>query len=370
MLAGRAVHDIDVAVALPPDTVAARLRAAGLGVHPTGLAHGTLTATVAGEPVEVTTLRRDLETDGRHATVAWTDDWRQDAARRDFTINAMSLAADGSLWDYFEGRADLLAGRVRFVGDPAVRLAEDYLRALRYFRFFARYGIGPPDDAAVAAIGAAVPGLARLSAERVWMEIKRLLVAPDPTAALQLMQRTGVLGAVLPEGADPARLAPLIGDGLPPEPVLRLAVLVPLGVAAATLGPRLRWSAEEAARFDALRAIEAAPVPGGIRPVDRRLRAWRAVVRQRAAGVAPPEPLWIAEAERGGDGWGALRDALTDGDDPIFPLHGRDLLRLGVPPGPAVGRLLAAARDYWLDRDCDVSATELQAHLAHLAAPP
>ena len=154
-LAGRPVQDVDVAAPLPPEEVARRLEAAGLRVFETGLAHGTVTAVLEGEAVEVTSLRRDLATDGRHATVDWTSDWQEDAARRDFTINAMSLSAEGDLWDYFSGREDLSAGRVRFVGDPATRLAEDTLRALRFFRFQARYGRGAPEAAALAAIRAA-----------------------------------------------------------------------------------------------------------------------------------------------------------------------------------------------------------------------
>ncbi|MBX9595130.1 MAG: CCA tRNA nucleotidyltransferase, partial [Roseomonas sp.] len=171
-LAGVAVHDVDVAAPLPPEAIAARLKAAGLKVFETGLAHGTVTAVLAGQPVEVTALRRDVATDGRHAEVAWTTDWAEDAARRDFTINAMSCDGEGRLWDYFGGRADLAAGRVRFVGDAATRLAEDYLRALRFFRFWARYGRGAPDEEAVAAIRGAVEGLARrIAVERIWMEL-------------------------------------------------------------------------------------------------------------------------------------------------------------------------------------------------------
>ena len=202
-LAGVASADVDVAAPLPPEEIATRLRDAGLKVFETGLAHGTVTAVKDHEPVEVTALRRDLVTDGRHALVEWTTDWREDAARRDFTINAMSLAPDGSLYDYFAGRADLAAGKVRFVGDPDTRLAEDYLRALRFFRFQARYGAGEPDALAVAAIRRAVPGLARLSAERVWMELKRILGVADPVATLALMRETGVLAAVLSHDGRP-----------------------------------------------------------------------------------------------------------------------------------------------------------------------
>ncbi len=161
-LAGRPVADIDLATPLPPEDAAQTLTAAGIRVIPTGLAHGTVTALIDGRPYEITTLRRDLVTDGRHAEVAWTGDWREDAARRDFTMNAMSLAPDGTLHDYFGGAADLAAGRVRFVGDAATRVAEDYLRILRFFRFQARYGTGDPDPAAMAAVrgGRRGPGAA------------------------------------------------------------------------------------------------------------------------------------------------------------------------------------------------------------------
>src|ERR1700739_1220589 len=169
-LLGRRVSDIDVATPVMPENVIRAVEAAGLKAIPTGIAHGTVTAVVGRQPFEVTTLRRDVETDGRHAVVAFTDDWRADAARRDFTMNALSMTRDGVVFDYFGGIADLRHGVVRFVGDPATRIAEDYLGILRFFRFHARYGVGPPDAAAVAAIRAGVAGLARLSAERVWAE--------------------------------------------------------------------------------------------------------------------------------------------------------------------------------------------------------
>jgi poly(A) polymerase/tRNA nucleotidyltransferase (CCA-adding enzyme) len=361
-LADRPVHDVDVAAPLPPEELVPLLRRAGMKVFETGLAHGTVTAVLGGQPVEVTSLRRDVETDGRHAAVAWTADWREDAARRDFTVNAMSLAADGRLWDYFGGREDLAAGRVRFVGDPDTRLREDYLRALRFFRFQARYGAGEPDAAALAAIRAAVPGLGRLSAERVWMEIKRLLEAPDPSGAAMLMAETGVLGAVLPEATGLPALARLVAiEDAPHDPLLRLAALLPPGMETGGLASRLRMSGAEAATLAALRGP--APSQGDDDAALRRALA-------EAGHAALRGRLLLAQA-RGGGGAGdlaALRRRLAGLPRPEFPLQGRDALALGVPPGPEVGRLLQAARSWWMERGCVDSAEACRGRLRELAA--
>ena len=361
-LAARAVHDVDVAAPLPPEAISDRLRAAGLKVFDTGLQHGTVTAVLDHQPVEVTSLRRDVATDGRHAEVAWTTDWREDAARRDFRINAMSLAADGRLWDYFGGREDLAAGRVRFVGDPATRLAEDYLRALRFFRFWARYGRGAPDPAALAAIRDAVPGLQRrIAPERVWMELKRLLAAPDPTGALALMQETGLLGAVLPEAGplDPlATLAAAEGRAAaPPDPLLRLAALLDGHTGEAGLrsfARRNRLSGKEA---ETLRAMLAAPVPAGLAGLDDdALRRLLAAIAVAHPGLDARQVLaWrlrLADAAGGtvrAAAWQPRLDALPV---PVFPVQGRDVLALGVPAGQAVGAWLAALRDWWLEGGC------------------
>jgi poly(A) polymerase len=361
LLAGRAVHDIDIAAPLPPEAIAQCLEAAGLKVFATGLAHGTVTAVRAGEPVEVTSLRRDVVTDGRHAQVAWTTDWREDAARRDFTINAMSLSAGGDLWDYFGGRQDLAAGRVRFVGDPATRLAEDYLRALRFFRFQARYGAGAPDAAAIAAIRGAVPGLARLSAERVWMEIKRLLAAPDPAPALALMAETGVLGAVLPEGFDVARVAAMVAIVAPPDPLLRFAALLAEGVRAAAVGQRLRLSRHEMTALRTMRHFAHAP------PCDsdeNALRAWAS-----EAGPHADAASWLAQIALGGDCWGGRRRyILAHGDELIFPLQGQDALDIGVAPGAAVGALLGDTLTWWRAHGCRAGRDASLAHLRELAS--
>lgn len=369
-LAGRAVADIDLATPEPPEAVMRRLGDAGLRAVPTGLAHGTVTAVSDHRGFEVTTLRRDVETDGRHATVAWTGDWREDAARRDFTFNAMSMTPDGAVYDYFGGAADLRAGRVRFVGDPAARIAEDYLRALRFFRFHARYGHGAPDPAALDAIRASVPGLSRLSAERVWSELKRILATPDPRGAVRLMAELGVLAAVLPEGADPARLAALVAAGAPADPLLRLAALLTGDPAA--LAERLRLSAAERDRLMALRAADTTDAAGAPPGASSGVPApgWDADALRRALAETPAEVLagrtWLA----GGSGpeWDGLRARLAALPRPRFPLEGRDAVALGVAPGPRVGELLRAVRAWWMAGGCTASAAACRAELARLAA--
>jgi poly(A) polymerase len=359
-LAGRPVADVDLGTALTPEAVTAALVAAGLRAVPTGLAHGTVTALSGGHGFEVTTLRRDIETDGRHAVVAFTDDWRADAARRDFTINAMSMSRDGVVYDYFSGRADLAAGVVRFVGDPATRIAEDALRILRFFRFRARFGRGAPDPAALAAIGGGLAGLASLSAERVWNELSRILTVQDPTAAVRLMERTGVLGAILPAGTDVAALARLVDAGAPADALLRLAALTgdASGAEPAALADRLRLSGQERAALTALRAGPP-PSPDADGPALRRALADipAAVLIGRA---------WLAG---GGDpAWSVLRGRLAAMPRPEFPLEGRDVLALGLAEGPRVGALLRAVRGWWLDGGCVADAASCREELARQAA--
>jgi poly(A) polymerase/tRNA nucleotidyltransferase (CCA-adding enzyme) len=355
LLAGRPVHDVDVAVAMPPEESARRLREAGIKVFETGLAHGTVTGVLDHQPVEVTSLRRDLLTDGRHAQVAWSTDWREDAARRDFTFNALSMDARGQIWDYFGGRADLQAGRVRFVGDPATRMAEDYLRLLRFFRFQARYGTGEPDPAALAAIRDAVPGLARLSAERVWMELKRLLEAPDPSAALELMREAGVLPAILPEARDGAALRRLLAAGGPAEPLLRLAALLSPGSDAEEIARRLRFSSAEGERLRRLPDPALWPAPD---LEDAGLRRWLAVM---PPGL-PADLAWMAEAADGADRT-ALRARIAATPRPVFPLQGRDALAAGIAPGPEMGKALARVRQWWIEDGCTAGVEACRAML-------
>ncbi len=348
-LAGRAVADIDLATPDSPELVVAALDRAGLKSAPTGLKHGTVTAISHHRGFEVTTLRRDEETDGRHALVAWTEDWREDAARRDFTINAMSMTRDGAVFDYFGGIGDLEAGRVRFVGDAGARIAEDYLRVLRFFRFHARYAGAPPDAATLAALRAGVSGLAQLSAERVWSELKRILVTPEPIPALRLMASLGVLPAVLPEATRLDGLARLAEAGAPPDPLLRLAALAPGGAAA--LAERLKLSLAERAALEQL----AGPAP------DLSLDG---AELRRALADTPNEVLigraWLAHGRAGAE----LRARIAVTPRPRFQLAGRDALALGVPPGPAVGDLIRHVREWWMQGGCLADAAACRAELA------
>jgi poly(A) polymerase len=355
-LSGRPAVDIDLASPLPPEMVTERLMAAGIKVVPTGLAHGTVTAVLAERPVEITTLRRDVETDGRHALVAFTDDWREDAARRDFTINALSLSRDGTVFDYFCGLDDLRQGRVRFVGDAAARVAEDYLRVLRFFRFFARYGGVEPDDATQAALRDAVPRLASLSAERVWHELGRLLAAPDPVASVTLMDRLGVLAAVVPEGADVSALARLVARGAQVDPLVRVAALLIGDVLA--FASRLRLSIAER---DRLLALRNAPLA---QPADDDA-ALRRLLADTSKDVLI-ERTWLG----GGDEpvWGVLRERLASIPLPVFPLEGRDVLALGGAEGPRVGELLRRVRAWWLTGGCVADATACREALGRMLA--
>jgi len=357
MLLERPVADVDFATPLSPEATLRRLADANIKTIPTGLAHGTITAIIGRRAFEITSLRRDIETDGRHAVVAFTDNWQEDAARRDFTINAMSMTPEGMVHDYFGGVDDLRAGLVRFVGDPATRIAEDYLRILRFFRFQARYGGGAADPSAIAAIRAGVPGMARLSTERVWSELKRILAVTDPGAAVALMRETAVLAAVLPEGASADGLARLVAAGAPPDPLLRLAAL--LDGDAAALAARLRFSVAERDRLLALRG-------GDVPPPDVPADAADDATLRRALADTPADIL-IGRAWLAGRG-AALRERLAAIPRPVFPLQGRDLLAAGVAPGPALGQWLRHLRRWWMDGGCVADAPACRAELARRLA--
>jgi poly(A) polymerase len=334
------VADVDFASPLLPQAVMQRLRDAGIKCVPTGLDHGTVTAVIGKRGFEITTLRRDIETDGRHATVAFTDDWQQDAARRDFTINAMSMTQDGTVFDYFGGQADLQAGIVRFVGTAELRIAEDYLRILRFFRFFARYAKGEPDPAAIAANNALRDGVKQLSAERVWSELKRILAAADPGRAIPLMQGTGLLPLLLPDGFDIARLNRLLACNAPPEPMLRIAALST--GAAEVLAAQLKLSGAEQ---EILRAYRQ---PSMLDPSATEAELRRALADED--GKVLIARSWLAQTDE--PGWDELRRRIGATKRPVFPLQGRDIIQLGVPAGPRVGAVLDSVRAWWRENGC------------------
>jgi poly(A) polymerase len=350
-LAGRPIGDVDIATPDAPGSVVRLLDRAGLKAVPTGIAHGTITAVSGGMAFEVTTLRRDVETFGRHARVAYTDDWLADAARRDFTINALYADADGTLYDPLGGAADLAAGRVRFVGEAAQRIDEDRLRILRFFRFHARYGRGAPDPEALAAARGAAAQIPALSVERVAAELLKILAAPDPAAALDAMATAGVLAHVLPEGADRARLARLVRleDALiGADPVRRLAALLSAPGTADRAGGRLRLSNERRARLVAI-AVPDPSIAAGMpaRPARRLL------YRSGAALFADQVLLaWAGNGATPEDaGWRATLAHARDWSPRALPVKGRDLAALGLAAGPAMGAVLDRLEAWWIDRD-------------------
>nr|WP_209282446.1 CCA tRNA nucleotidyltransferase [Brevundimonas alba] len=345
-LIGEPVADVDIATTLKPEETDRAIRAAGLKAVPTGIAHGTVTAVSERRPFEITTLRRDVSTDGRNATVAFTDDWAEDAARRDFRLNALYADADGQVFDPTgEGVADALAGRIIFVGDPETRVREDYLRILRFFRFHAWYGRGEPDAAALAACRNLAPGMVRLSAERVSSELMKLLSAPDPRAAVKAMAEAGVLGQILPE----ARLSPLFDTAVEQgaDPVVRLMTLLPPdeGVVREAAA-RLRFPNATRDRL----AFAAVALPAvALSMTDRAARA--VLYRHGARAFADAVRRRWAEApdqETGARRLLALAEAWIR---PPLPVGGRDLAKLGIEPGPETGRILKAFEEGWVADD-------------------
>ncbi|MRX49287.1 CCA tRNA nucleotidyltransferase [Paracoccus sp. S-4012] len=330
-LIGAPVEDVDIATDALPARVQELAQAAGLRAVPTGIDHGTITVVTGGRGFEVTTFRRDVETDGRRAVVAFSDRVEEDAARRDFTMNALYATAGGEVIDPVGGLPDLTARQVRFVGNPAARIAEDYLRVLRFFRFHAWYGApGAADPEALAACAEGAPGMARLSRERIGAETRKLLAAPDPSEAVALMAGAGVLAQVLP-GADPATLPALIaaerGAGVAPDWLRRLASLHGDDPAEA-----LRLSRAEAARLARL-----APVPGRFSVDAAGYRLGESAGRDAALlAQARGEPLPEDWPQR-----------LAEAAASPLPISAADL----SPPlqGPAIGQGLRAAEQAWID---------------------
>ncbi len=360
-LSGHPVADVDLATSLRPEAVMAALEAAGLRALPTGLEHGTVTALSGGRTFEITTLRRDVATDGRRAVVAFTEDWAEDAARRDFRLNALYADREGRLYDPTGcGVADAEAGRIVFVGDPAGRIREDYLRILRFFRFFAWYGRGQPDAAALDACAALKDGMARLSAERVSSELLKLLAAPDPAPAVRLMARSGVLAQVLPEAGSLDLFEGMVA--VTADPLLRLSSLLPPDPqAAARIAETLRLSNAQRDRL-------AAMVGGAVRvaldmdpPAARAAlyRLGRQAFEDRVHRAWAAAPLQAAAAA-------ALLELAASWPIPRLPVGGREVAAAGLPPGPATGRVLQALEDWWVAND--FPQTGLDARLAELVA--
>jgi poly(A) polymerase len=338
----RAIDDLDLAVDKPPQSVMRSLEAAGIKVVPTGLKHGTVTAIADSVVFELTTLRRDVETDGRRAVVAFTDDWLADASRRDFTFNALYADPDGTLYDPFDGRTDLAAGRVRFIGDPDTRIAEDRLRVLRFFRFHAWYGKAPIDGASYQACARNAGTLGSLSGERVRKELLRTLEAPGAPDALDAMREAGVLDHWLTEYDGSVRLRTLIEREDKPDGLRRLAAVLPADADAVAIGKRLRLSTQEALRLEVMLAREPVmDIAGGP-------RAWRAGLYRLGNGLYADRLLLAIEAP--GD-WRAALAMARSWTPPELPVSGGDALKLGLKPGPKVGALIDAVERWWVDGD-------------------
>jgi len=356
----RPVKDIDIATSSTPEQVIALLERAGIRAVPTGINHGTITAVTGGAHFEVTTLRHDVETFGRHARVAFTDDWEADAARRDFTMNALFCDPDGTLYDPTGGLDDLKAGRVRFVGAARERIEEDVLRLLRFFRFQAWYGVAAPDTEAIEACREMADRLPMLSAERVWAELSRLLAAPDPSAMLDLMSETGVLDQVLSEAGDRARLARLGAlesrHAVAADAIRRLAAALGGGaVDTRGLGDRLRMSRRDCDRLGKILKNAGLIAPdAGARETRRRLHRLGVALFRDIVLVD-----WAADEPDRSDLWRAAGDW-----SPVeLPVGGDDVMALGIPKGPRVGRLLRRVEKWWVGEDF---APDRAACLAHL----
>ncbi len=355
--------DIDIATTALPDEVIRRATAAGFRPVPTGIEHGTVTVVVDGVPFEVTTLRQDVETYGRRAKVVFGRDWRLDAQRRDFTINALFVSRDGSVHDYVNGRADLVARRVRFIGDPTTRIAEDHLRILRFFRFHATYGEGALDQEGFAASIRARDRIATLSRERVHMELTKLLIAPRAGPTLAAMSDAGILGPVLggvPMVASFCRMVAIeAAAGLAPDACRRLGALAVLVVEdAERLSQRLRLSNAESERL-----VSMAQAWWRVPPTANE-RALRALLYRLGE---------LHFGDRVSLAWSRARAEVADADwlqalmlpqrwaRPTFPLKAADFIARGVARGPELGKALAAAEEAWIAEDFPLEASTLAA---------
>jgi poly(A) polymerase len=346
-LLGVPVADVDVATTLAPTDVMQLCKAKGFGVHPTGVEHGTVTITVEKHPFEVTTLRRDIETNGRHAVVLFTNDWAEDAARRDFTVNAMYCDAVGKIFDFTNSYEDIQKRRVRFVGHPSWRIKEDYLRILRFFRFHARYGKGSPDKDGLKACTRLKAGLAHLSAERVRQEMLKLLEAPRAIETLKVMSRTGILKKIIPYTEEWRVL-----DRLPQDGILRLFAL---SKGPTQLKDRFRLSNAQGQRIDALM------VAPDVSPALSKAEQRRLIYQLGADGWKDAVALSQAKSRASltDRPWRAMLKLADSFQRPEFPVSGHDLTEKGITPGPKMGQLLRDLEDWWLASDFKPGKDEL-----------
>ena len=353
--------DLDLTTPARPDQIIALLRKARVKVIPTGLKHGTVTALCGAQIFEITTLREDVACDGRHAEVRFTDDFALDAARRDFTINAMSVDRDAKLYDYFGGQEDLAAKQIRFVGEAAKRVREDHLRILRFFRFFASYGVLPVDTEAMQACKDGAVGIRSLSGERIRVEMLKLLSAEDPTAALNLMIEAGVMNELLPTKVDPKNLSRLLTFEPKADPILRLAALL----RSASVDRRYidavvnRWrlSNKDRERLFTLTREQRVNVLSTIRKGRKDL--------YRLGEEVYLDLIHLSAAERDAkmEHLENAKGIIADWTSPVFPLRGKDLIDHGMTPSPGVGDLLAQIEKWWLDRDMEPDRTAVLAEL-------
>jgi poly(A) polymerase len=354
-LLGREVKEIDLATNCPPQQVTQFLADAGIKSVPTGLEHGTITAVIDGVGYEITTLRQDVETHGRHATIAFTDDWQKDAQRRDFTINALYADATGKLYDYTHGRDDLVARRVRFIGDAHTRIQEDVLRILRFFRFTAWFA-HDVDAEALAACRDLAELIPQLSVERVWHEIIKLLASPDPSVCWQLMLNNDILKQILPEASNIVRLKSLLAVEkkyeTPSHALVRFASVLPSNSkTAAAITKRLKLSNRETEKVVTLTTLPAT-LRGKIDPVPLR----HALYEHKPDDVR--DALLLLTAENATQNIDAALAIVSDWEPIHFLIQGADILKFGIPAGPKIGETLHAVEEWWIANDFRPSRDE------------
>lgn len=347
-LMGRAVHDIDIATPEKPQVVEKLLQENGIKTIPTGIEHGTITAVYDGHVFEITTLRSDVSTDGRRASVAFSEDWLEDAARRDFTFNALSVGLDGVVHDPFDGVADLQAGRVRFVGDPHQRIEEDYLRLLRFFRFSAYFSKAPMDGAALQACIELAPKLSELSGERITQELLKLLSSPRPAKWISLMQNFGIMSHVITGTQDSHALEMMCAFEDEPDGLRRLSILLNKDADTVELViDRLKLSKKQSNRLKAARLYE------GVISLDNIF-----VQLYRFGAETVQDRLFIYWAEKQFSGLGLGEQSLLHeivqwkANPKTFPLSGKDLLERGFTSGPEMGEVLGRVEEWWCENQC------------------